>query len=51
MDFGPDYKSGFEINFQLWEVVKQKISKYTYLRIFCFTTSQGQKLILKADLK
>ena len=41
----------FRINFGLWEVVKRKIHKYAYLRIFCLTTSQSPKLILKADFK
>ena len=33
------------------EMVKQKIRKYAYLRIFRLATSQRPKLILKADLK
>ena len=37
--------------FWLWEVVKLKICKYVYLRIFSLTTSQSQKWILKADFK
>ena len=45
------FKSVLEINFWLWEVVKLKIHKYVYLCIFCLTTSQRRKLILKADLK
>ena len=45
------FKSAFGINFWLWEVVKRKIHKYTYLRIFSLTISQSRKLIPKADLK
>ena len=32
-------------------MVKLKIRKYVYLRIFSLTTSQSQKFILKTDLK
>ena len=45
------FKSAFNINFQPWEVVKRKIHKNAYLRIFSLTTSRSQKLIPKADLK
>ena len=45
------FKSAFGINFRLREVVKRKIHKYAYLRIFSLTTSRSQKLIPKADLK
>ena len=37
----------FGIIFQLQEVVKLKIRKYAYLRIFSLTTSRSQKFILK----
>ena len=33
------------------EVVKLKVRKYAYLRIFSLTTSLSRKLILKAGLK
>ena len=36
---------------RLPEVVKRKIHKYKYLRIFSLTTSRIRKLILKVDLK
>ena len=50
--YGNSYlKSAFGINFGLWEVVKWKIRKCMYLRIFRLTTSQSQQLIQKADLK
>ena len=39
------FKYAFKINFQLLEVVKLKICKYAYLRIFSLTTSQSRKLI------
>ena len=45
------FKSAFGINFRRQEVVKLKICKYAYLRIFSLTTSRSQKLIPKADLK
>ena len=45
------FKSAFGITFLHGEVVKRKIRKYAYLRIFRLTTSQSQKLIPKADLK
>ena len=32
-------------------VVKLKIRKYAYLRVFIWTTSQSRKWILNADLK
>ena len=52
LEYGHSYfKSAFKINFQLREVVKLKIRKYAYLRIFSVTLSLSQKLILKADLK
>ena len=37
--------------FSTLEVVKRKIHKYAYLRIFSLTTSRSQKFIPKADLK
>ena len=45
------FKSAFGISFGLREVVKRKIRKYMYLRIFRLAPSQSPKLIPKADLK
>ena len=45
------FKSAFGINFWPREVLKRKIHKYAYLRIFNLTTSRSQKLSPIADLK
>ena len=40
----------FRNQFQLWEMVKRKVCKYTYLHIFSFTTSRCQKFIEKVHI-
>ena len=45
------FKSAFEINFRLREVIKLKIRRNGYFPIFSMTTSRHWKLISKADLK